>query len=103
LKGRRLVREGRLGKVLHDSNSPGRYLTEKCSWSNSLAAYSTALRGKRVEAHQSVSVAERVVAARSRAETQVGVEHAPCGYVEGVSGQQRCLDFAPLRWLADSA
>jgi hypothetical protein len=46
LKGRRLVREGRLGKVLHDSNSPGRYLTEKCSWSNSLAAYSTAWRSR---------------------------------------------------------
>jgi hypothetical protein len=55
-----------------------------------------------VEQHQGLSGAERVGVARSGAETQVGVEQAPCGDVEGVSGRQRCLDFARVRWSAET-
>ena len=43
-----------------------------------------------------------VLCERSEPQTQAGVEHAPCGYVEGGLGQQSCLDFAPFRWPAET-
>ena len=49
------------------------------------------------------SVAVYPTASGSETQTQAGVEHAPCGYVEGVSGQQRCLDFARVRSSAETA